>query len=407
MNLLKYNKNHYLSMLYAFAVGLLCGIGRNLPDEKFVYLGIAVIDFVLIISFIILAIKNSRLLKKHLFIYKNEFIIFYIFALLCSISIFINGIDKNILTKDIFEVFKYLLIPFYLTVYSIVYKNNPLMLLLSYLLGLLVIGIIALLNPMNDNVEGTIQIFNPNVIGNVLTFSVFFLFFLLVRYSVKYIFLLLLLLVIAFFTFSKAAWIMILLSLLIIYLYIMLSKAEFSQKLNINFFIFLPVCYLIFLNYELISNLIIIKINATDFNASASEGGSFSARLAFLKSSMLMFFDNPFFGVGISNWEQAHILNKKILFEDFYLDDNPNSAFFYVLSCMGIFCFLIYLIIVSKFLLYFMKFNVFNYILYTFFALLIISISGNIQLEMLTSYYFWFFYSIYKFEYYKNENRNS
>lgn len=399
---MQFYKSKFVSFFITFIVGVFCGIGRNLPNEYMVLYGVAPIDLILIISFLIILVLKSDLALNGINFYSKEYILIWLFSIFCYISMFINVYSYDIRISDFFEVIKYLLIPIYLTVYTILYKKNKIGLLMGYIFGLFTIGISAYLNPMNDDVLGTVQIYNPNVIGNVITFSCFFLILPLLSNNVLFLPLLILLLIIAFFTFSKAAWIMIIITLLSIYIYLLSLNFNKHKKIFLSFIFLIIISIIIVSNLEIINLLVQSKINATDFSASASQGGSFSARSAFLESSLIMFLNNPIFGVGISNWEIAHIQNKQILFEDFYLDDNPNSAFFYVLSCMGIICFVIYIQLILKFLYVFNK-SVSSSIL-KFFAFLIVLISGNIQLEMLTAYYFWFFYSIYNVESSKNEN---
>ena len=83
--------------------------------------------------------------------------------------------------------------------------------------------------------------------------------------------------------------------------------------------------------------MIFTKIEATEFDLSASEGGSASARAGLIYSGIIAFANNWLIGIGPSNFEAVHIQQKAELGARFYLDDNPNSAFVYIASSFGIF----------------------------------------------------------------------
>ena len=106
----------------------------------------------------------------------------------------------------------------------------------------------------------------------------------------------LLLLVFSFFTYSKASWIMIFL----IFISIFINTNKFKK------FIFLIVfALLIKYNIESISainTLINAKIDASGFDGSAASGSSVGARVGLAYSGLLMFLENPIFGIGIGNF---------------------------------------------------------------------------------------------------------
>lgn len=152
------HKKLSLINFYTFILGAFAGIGRNLPGEFLVFSGVAIIDFILIFSFLILIITKNNSVKRFIYIFRLEFLLLYVFAIFCYISMIHNSVIWDIRTSDLFEVVKYILIPFYLVIYALCFKKCPQFLLCGYILGLLVVGVLAYLNPMNPDVIGTVQI---------------------------------------------------------------------------------------------------------------------------------------------------------------------------------------------------------------------------------------------------------
>jgi O-antigen ligase len=141
------------------------------------------------------------------------------------------------------------------------------------------------------------------------------------------------------------------------------------------------------------------KLRATSFESSASEGGTFSARLGLILSGIYMFFDNPIFGIGISNFEHFHYQNETILGDKFFEDDNPNSAFIYILACGGllpfiIWCFIVLYSIYLIYKLFRLHFRVMLSIIQVFLFSFAIILSGFVQNEILNAYFYWFFIAL-------------
>ena len=203
---------------------------------------------------------------------------------------------------------------------------------------------IAYLNPRNLDILGTVQLFNPNVIGTIMVVSAAMATVFLKNSSIILkSFLIATLLFLSFYTFSKSSWLIAILVLYSFFVIEMFYSKNIREKVTFSLIFVVPVFSIIALNFDLIYMLFYTKYLTTDFGLTAAEGNSFQARWGLIYSSIIIWTENPIFGVGISNWEQAHIENQMNLGSMFYLDDNPNSAFFYVLSCMGIIPFLIFI----------------------------------------------------------------
>jgi hypothetical protein len=269
--------------------------------------------------------------------------------------------------------------------------------ILGFIVGVIVSGIVAFLNPMNPDVLGTRQIYNPNVIGNVLAVSVIFSSFVILNgYPVIGCLLAICASVIAFFTFSKGTWLMVIFALISCGL--ALNSLEVKNNVLhkyrklLAYILLGSLLYGAYEFWDTVSLIVVAKIHATEFGATAAEGGSFSARAGLILSAIYMFLSNPLLGVGISNFEYINSLLEADLGDAYYDDDNPNSAWFYVLGGMGLPAFLLFSWIFYWFLgrvsrIAFLKPKA-RY-LYTACVGLVFFIGGNVQLQMLSAYYYW------------------
>ena len=171
-------------------------------------------------------------------------------------------------------------------------------------------------------------------------------------------------------------------------------NTNLAQKFG-KYFVYLTFVgmpYVVYEFWDVLSLIVEAKIAATDFEASAAEGGSFSARAGLILSAIYMFLANPLLGVGISNFEYVNHLLESDLGDAYYDDDNPNSAWFYVLGCMGLPAFILFTYIFYWFLTRVHRFSFVNSKarhLYVICIGVVYLIGGNVQLEMLTAYYYW------------------
>lgn len=386
--------------LIVFVVFLFLGIGRNLPNEMLYVAGVGLPDLLLIFLMFWLLLSHRGLVefKQEVWLMRNIFVAVSLLGVFAILSLAFNAFIYQVETRDIFEIFKYYYqLIVMLAAFHCTRKTGPFP-AVGFVVGALITGVVALLNPMNPDVLGVPQIFNPNVIGNVLAISIVMCSIVIlhgrpvlgVLFAVPAA-------VIGFFTFSKGTWLMCTLAVLACYLALTAlqgSKVAWTLRWGryVSYAILAGLVYGAFQFSEVVWIIIEAKIAATDFEASAAEGGSVSARWGLIISAIRMFLMNPLLGVGISNYEFVNRMLESELGDAFYDDDNPNSAWFYVLGCMGLpafVCFALVFLICIRFLngvpIRSTKVRAF----YVGLVALVIFIGGNVQLEMLTAYYYW------------------
>jgi O-Antigen ligase len=376
------------------------GIGRNLPNEMYYAAGVGLPDLLLIILMCCLFLERfSRVeFKREVLVTQNIIVAVSLLGVFAMVSLAFNAFIYKAETRDIFEIFKYYYQIIVMLAALHCTRTTGSLPAFGFVFGALITGVVALLNPMNPDVLGVPQIFNPNVIGNVLAISIVMCSTIILQgRPVLGVVLAVPAAVIGFFTFSKGTWLMCTLAVLACYLALTAlkgSKVAWSLRWGqyVSYVILAGLVYGFFQFSEVVSIIIEAKIAATDFEASAAEGGSFSARWGLIIAAIQMFLMNPLVGVGISNYEFVNRMLESQLGDAFYDDDNPNSAWFYVLGCMGLpafVCFALVFYMCIKFLngvpIRSSKVRTF----YVGLVGLVIFIGGNVQLEMLTAYYYW------------------
>lgn len=376
------------------------GIGRNLPNEMYYAAGVGLPDLLLIILMCCLFLERfSRMeFKREVLVTQNIIAAVSLLGVFAMVSLAFNAFIYKAETRDIFEIFKYYYQIIVMLAALHCTRTTGSLPAFGFVFGALITGVVALLNPMNPDVLGVPQIFNPNVIGNVLAISIVMCSTIILQgRPVLGVVLAVPAAIIGFFTFSKGTWLMCTLAVLACYLALTAlkgSKVAWSLRWGryVSYAILAGLFYGAFLFSEVIWLIIEAKIAATEFEASAAEGGSFSARWGLIIAAIRMFLMNPLLGVGISNYEFVNRMLESELGDAFYDDDNPNSAWFYVLGCMGLpafVCFALVFYICIKFLngvpIRSSKVRTF----YVGLVGLVIFIGGNVQLEMLTAYYYW------------------
>ena len=379
-----------------FLVFVLLGIGRNLPFTDLYFFGLGVAD--LLFSILAASLLLGPSLNREIRVLRTPTIATTLISVIAFISMALNAPVYGAELKDVFEILKYLYLVAVMVVSSYYTRRMGLVPALGFVVGVIVSGIVAFLNPMNPDILGTLQIYNPNVIGNVLSVSIVFCSFaILGGYPVIGGFLAICAASIAFFTFSKGAWLMSIFGLIACYL----AATNFgarnaglatSYKKNVVYVLLGGLLAAVYLFWDVISLIVQAKIAATDFESSAAEGGSVSARAGLILSAIYMFMLNPVFGVGISNFEHVNNLLQDELGDAYYEDDNPNSAWFYVLGCMGLPAFIVFSWMFYWFLSRVYRISLLNQkvrALYTTCVGIVFFIGGNVQVEMLTAYYYW------------------
>jgi hypothetical protein len=378
----------------------LLGIGRNLPYEYLFVFGLGLADLLLILFLITSFAYENK--KWQLLVNQNNrvFYLMVFFLIWNLFSTIINAPFFGIHVLDIFECLRiiYLIVILLATIFlTVKYKIIP---GISFVSGVAFSGFIAYFNPMNPDVLGIVQIFNPNVIGNILSISCLFLVLLMYLGANKFLSLSLFTICfsLAIFTYSKATWLMLIISLLALLFYF---KQYFFLLTRIRKL--LIFCLLLAIgsyigtrdefkaSIELGELIIDSKITNSGFGSSASEGSSVGARYGLSYSGFYMFLQSPIYGVGVGNFEKVNDENKDALGKYYYKDDNANSLIFHLLGTIGIIGLLIFLRIIHLFykkLIYIcILYNIPKSYYYLLISNLLISI--NFQRELLTSYYFW------------------
>jgi O-antigen ligase len=385
---------------FAFVTFALLGVGRNLPHQGLYFFGLGAADLLLLafVASTCLRGPGRRALWQAALDLRVPIAATAGLGMLASVSMAYNAFGHGLEVRDLFEVLKYYYQLLVMVVACQATRENGAAPAAGFAAGAIVSGVVALLNPMNPDVLGTPQIFNPNVIGNVLSVAVVLASFVMLRgRALAGGLLAVAAALIAFFTFSKGTWLMTALGLVACALALGQARAV-MPTLGSRLTRWLAAGLLVGLglvvvgNWELVSLIVEAKIAATEFEASAAEGGSFSARFGLILSAIHMFLSNPLLGVGISNFERANHQLEQELGDAFYDDDNPNNVWFYVLGCMGLPAFVLFALVFVWFVLRLRNSPLERPSARKLFVLCVASVffvGGNVQLEMLTAYYYW------------------
>lgn len=347
---------------------LLLLIGRNLPFDDLYFSGLGVWDFFAISLFPFL---DYKVIPKKILFYIFVFFVSALIGVLISSTI---GIRINDIL-EIFRIFYSLELIALGFLFAKYLENTTIIDILFY--SSLCMFIFAYLNPMNLDVLGFVQIWNPNVLANYFLHCVAIILVLSKKISKKILMYCFLLLIFSFFTYSKASWLLIFLYLVIIFINIS----------RLNQLIFLLIFALLFTyNTEYLSSLNILlnsKIDASGFGGTAASGSSVGARIGLAYSGFLMFLKNPIFGIGIGNFEMVNDSLKYTLSDMYFKDDNANSLFFHYLGTTGIIgCSSVILLIFQYFKL--LTYSLKSKTIYLI-VLIFILISINFQRELFTT----------------------
>jgi O-Antigen ligase len=383
-----------------FTTFALLGIGRNLPWQGLYFFGLGLADLLLLVCLLAWAVSaRSRAgLWQATVDLRVPIAAVSGLGVLAALSMAFNSFVYGVEPRDLFEVMKYYYQLLVMVAACHASREGGAVPVVGFASGVIVSGVVAMLNPMNPDVLGTPQIFNPNVIGNVLAVAVVLASFAILRgQSVTGGALAVLASIIGFFTFSKGTWLMLMFGLLACAVALARNGSTTSAAMArlgrvVAVVLLLGLAGLVVQNWELVSLIVEAKIAATEFDASAAEGGSFSARFGLMLSAFQMFLSNPLFGVGISNFEQVNRQLELELGDAFYDDDNPNSAWFYVLGCMGGPAFVLFAAVFVWFVMKLLDAPIEGASMQRLYAMCVACvflIGGNVQLEMLTAYYYW------------------
>lgn len=350
-------------------------VGRNIPYNNMLYFGLGVWDFIVIISLTPIILKHS---------FRDKTIIVSISGLFISLLIgtTLNSFN-SILLNDFLEILRllYSITLVGLGIYMRKYINPKMLANILFSVSVFIF-ILAYINPMNPDVLGFVQIWNPNVIGQSILHNAIIIYIL--NYKDRNPIRLLQVIILAgfaIFTYSKASWILAIAILITVF-----YGLKGSMKLIIVAFFTIYI----FNNSKLLEPIYTLgksKIEATEFDKSAAEGGSVGARFGLALSATKMFLKRPIFGVGIGNFE---IENKRMQFElkeNFYEDDNANSLIFHYLAVGGLFSIFF---IFSILIIYYVRLT--NFVSskrIKILSLIFLIVATNFQRELITANTMW------------------
>lgn len=372
-------------------IGALIAIGRNLPFDIYLF-GLSIIDALVLAWAAKIAISGVKFEIDYVAKCMSIVIIFTL------VSLFFNAFIYGAQWSELFEVGRYatLVLLYYFLLRNV---SSVCAAIYGFTFGNILVFLVAYQYPMNPDVHGFVQIFNPNVIGAIISVNGMLLLWEYARRPRAAVLILIIIIVICtIFTYSKGAWLMsawtiICFTILAAYR-VMFTRSVYSA-IHVSFVLALIIGS-IFSNFEALSQLVISKLIATDFQATAVEGGSFSARLGLAYSGIIQWSLNPFFGVGISNFELLNARLEKYLGDFYYHDDNPNNVFIYILSGSGFFAFCAWVLMFIKFIHLSMQAiwratrSKTESLVIGFNVVGIMLIAGSTQNEMLNGYYYWF-----------------
>jgi branched-subunit amino acid transport protein len=374
------------------------GVGRNLPYQELYFFGLGIADvlFVSVLTVVLFGVRSRSALLSYAVSLRVPLASVGLLAAFAFVSLVFNSFLYGAKGKDLFEILKYAYAALVFLVTAYLGRSHFSTILVGFVSGVAASAVVAILNPMNPDVLGTPQMFNPNVIGNVLAASVVLSSFLILgSRPLLGGTLAVIAAVLSFFTFSKGTWLMSTLGLAACGLAIAnvdVSARGLGWAKAGGAALLTGVVVIVYQYWDLVSLVVSAKIAATDFDATAAEGGSFSARAGLMLSATLMFLSNPLLGVGISNFETVNASLETVLGNAYYDDDNPNSAWFYVLACMGLPAFLCFLLVFYWFLTRVALAPALSGAhrpMYVFLVGAVFAIGGSVQVEMLTAYYYW------------------
>lgn len=379
------------------------GIGQNLPAEyeQFYFAGIGPGDMLFLMFLLFSAVYpplRARLFQSiiRLRSYLYLVVAFVGFTLLSSfVNIFIWGFEE----RDLVEIFRplyYFLMVAYIATYTD--RNGPTWIVLAFLTGILFSGIIAYLNPSQNDVLGFLVLWNPNVVGNILAIGIVLASLLILSGRfIPALFFISAFVILAVFTYSKGTWLMSLLGL-IACLVAALSLKMDRRTWMVGKLVFIAgiggVLAIGIQNYDALYELVSFKLVTTQLDDSASEGGTFAARYGFALASLQLALENPLTGVGISNFGPAYDSLSDMLGANYWETDNPHSAWLYVLACIG-FPGLVVLVLLVLYpirqLAARLELRPMAKILYIGCVSAVFLISGAVVLHIITQYFLWFF----------------
>lgn len=377
---------------------LLLGIGQNLPFEQLYVHGVGAGDFLFLglLTLQMLHAPSREALIAEAGRLQTLFLLLLVFVTLTVLSSFANVPVWDIDGADLIEAIRPLYYFALIVFVSLSVRRYGLSIVIAFLSGILVSGIVAYLFPSSEDVNGFVMLWNPNVMGNMLAVGVLLVSLLIFegRLGAATLFLFPFV-VLSAFSYSKGTWIMVLLGLGACFVAFRASGGVRTRRLGKNILVAGGLGFLgvIAYNFDVLYEMVSFKLSTTQFEDSAAEGGTVAARWGFVRASVQLALENPLLGVGISNFETAYDSLQQVLGDDYWATDNPHSTWLYILACMGIPALIVFAGIVVVVLRQFyarLPLKQGSCQLYISLVALLLFLSGAVLLHLLTQYFFWF-----------------
>jgi O-antigen ligase len=316
------------------------------------------------------------------------------------LSAFSNSITRGLAPSDLIEVLRPALYLFIAIVASYYARLGfARVIALSFPLGIVAAGVNNMMLVISGDVEAVasvLQPYNPNVVGNMLAVALVYLAIAFERGAqFRSTLLVMLALVLIALSYSKGAWLMGLLGIGCFAGPYLLAARRRALGGGTRWLVRLTVIaaiVVVAINFEIVSKMIELKF-AQSFTSEVNQSQSTVAlRMGHVYSSLEIVSRNPVFGVGVTNWEEENNGNAYWLNDVFLRNDNPHNGFFYVLSGMGIpalFVFLALTVFPVALLPRALGLRGFLKQFCGASLLLILLVSGNVMLHLLSHYFLW------------------
>jgi O-antigen ligase len=316
------------------------------------------------------------------------------------LSAFTNSVTRSLAPSDLIEVLRpalYLFIAIVASYYARL--GYARVIALAFPLGIIGAGVNNMLLVITGDVEAVtsvLQPYNPNVVGNMLAVALVYLAIAFERGAqFRSTLLVLMSIVLIALSYSKGAWLMGLMGLGCFAAPYLMAARRRSLGVGTRWLVRLAVIaafIVVAFNFEIISKMVELKF-AQSFTSEVNQSQSTVAlRVGHVYSSLEIVSRNPVFGVGVTNWEEENNGNAYWLNDVFLRNDNPHNGFFYVLAGMGIpalFVFLALTLFPVALLPRVLGLRGFLKQFCGICLLMILLISGNVMLHLLSHYFLW------------------
>lgn len=314
---------------------------------------------IIFLSFAYISYKKS-LIQSIEYLVKNKSIVWYGIFIIWSIFSIFFSLNK---VEALVTLNQYLTVFFCFIFFQILSKKikDCDKFILNLLFVLLIIEICLSLNPIIKDIENNILVFrsmkysgaaaNINITSFSLVYKLPFLFYFFEKYrktSIKIFLSLLVFLTVFIISIlgTRGAFIGIALSILTLFYYLIVSDQTLSYKIKQLSWTLMPIIFATLLNISFLSkknNDIITR--ASSINLSTNDG-SVNQRIRYYKHCLTQFYETPFTGVGIGNWKLYSIDYDKKDINGFVVPYHAHNDFLQILSELGIFGVIFYLLFI-------------------------------------------------------------